>query len=169
MIGQSHDVRMMVARWPRCVDTHKRLLSAIPQAKLVGPTTTASRRGNPRVGSERSSPDASSIDLGPWRVRRGRLRRLPDPVNTHLWAARQRAADQHRRCRRAVSQPQAVNGQNYNSRQIAPARSAAVWELGQEYARPACNPEHAEIRLGYRSWSWSQGHDSEPWFGGQTA
>jgi len=51
-----------------------------------------------------------------------------------------------------LSQPQAVNGQNYNSQQIAAAALGQQFgELGQEYARAGLSiPNTLEIRPGYR-------------------
>ena len=51
-----------------------------------------------------------------------------------------------------LSQPQAVNGQNYTSQQIAAAALGQQFgELGQEYARAALSiPNTLELRPGYR-------------------
>jgi len=51
-----------------------------------------------------------------------------------------------------LSQPQAVNGQNYNSQQIAAAALGQQFgELGQEYARAGLSiPNTLEIRPDYR-------------------
>ena len=51
-----------------------------------------------------------------------------------------------------LSQPQAVNGQNYNSQQIAAAALGQQFgELGQEYAHAGLSiPNTLEIRAGYR-------------------
>jgi type IV secretion system protein VirB10 len=51
-----------------------------------------------------------------------------------------------------LSQPQAVNGQNYSSQQIAAAALGQQFgELGQEYARAGLSiPNTLEIRPGYR-------------------
>jgi type IV secretory pathway VirB10-like protein len=76
-----------------------------------------------------------------------------DQVNTHLWAKLGNAVlISIGAAGVQLSQPQAVNGQNYNSQQIAAgALGQQFGELGQEYARAGLAiPNTLEIKAGYR-------------------
>jgi len=98
--------------------------------------------------------DTESIDLGSMEAAdQGGYSGFHDRVDTHFWPkignalliSIAGAAVQ-------LSQPQAVNGQNYNSQQIAAAALGQQFgELGQEYARAGLSiPNTLEIRPGYR-------------------
>ena len=76
-----------------------------------------------------------------------------DLVNTHFWSKIGNALlISIAGAGVQLSQPQAVNGQNYNSQQIAAAALGQQFgELGQEYARAGLSiPNTLEIRPGYR-------------------
>jgi type IV secretory pathway VirB10-like protein len=130
----------------------------IPQgARLIGQYDNSVSMGQTRVGviwDRIIYPDAESIDLGTMEgADPGGYAGYHDRVNTHFWSKIGNAllisiagAGVH------LSQPQAVNGQNYNSQQIAAAALGQQFgELGQEYARAGLSiPNTLEIRPGYR-------------------
>jgi type IV secretion system protein TrbI len=130
----------------------------IPQgAKLVGAYDNSVSQGQTRVvviWNRIIYPDASSIDLGSMPgADEGGYAGFHDQVNTHLWAKLGNALlISIAAAGVQLSQPQAVNGQNYNSQQIAAgALGQQFGELGQEYARAGLAiPNTLEIRPGYR-------------------
>jgi type IV secretion system protein VirB10 len=130
----------------------------IPQgARLIGQYDNSVSMGQTRVGviwNRIIYPDAESIDLGSMEgADQGGYAGFHDLVDTHFWSkigyalliSIAGAGVQ-------LSQPQAVNGQNYNSQQIAAASLGQQFgELGQEYARAGLSiPNTLEIRAGYR-------------------
>jgi type IV secretion system protein TrbI len=130
----------------------------IPQgAKLVGAYDNSISQGQTRVvviWNRIIYPDASSIDLGSMPgADEGGYAGFHDQVNTHLWAKLGNALlISIAAAGVQLSQPQAVNGQNYNSQQIAAgALGQQFGELGREYARAGLAiPNTLEIRPGYR-------------------
>lgn len=130
----------------------------IPQgARLIGQYDNTVSLGQTRVAviwQRIIYPDASSIDLGTMEgADQGGYAGFHDQVNTHFWSklggamllSIAGAGVQ-------LSQPQAVNGQNYNSQQIAAAALGQQFaQLGAEYARAGLSvPNTLEIRPGYR-------------------
>jgi len=94
-----------------------------------------------------------------------------DQVNTHLWAKLGNAVlISIAAAGVQLSQPQAVNGQNYNSQQIAAgALGQQFGELDQEYARAGLAiPNTLEIRPGYRFVVMVNKDGSETMVGHQT-
>jgi type IV secretion system protein VirB10 len=150
----------------------------IPQgAKLVGAYDNSVSQGQTRVvviWNRIIYPDASSIDLGSMPgADEGGYAGFHDQVNTHLWAKLGNALlISIAAAGVQLSQPQAVNGQNYNSQQIAAgALGQQFGELGQEYARAGLAiPNTLEIRPGYR-FAVIVNKDIllRPWSGDQTA
>jgi type IV secretion system protein VirB10 len=150
----------------------------IPQgAKLVGAYDNSVSQGQTRVvviWNRIIYPDASSIDLGSMPgADEGGYAGFHDQVNTHLWAKLGNALlISIAAAGVQLSQPQAVNGQNYNSQQIAAgALGQQFGELGQEYARAGLAiPNTLEIRPGYRFVVMvNKDMVLRPWSGGQTA
>jgi len=130
----------------------------IPQgAELIGQYDNSVFMGQTRVGVIWTwiiYPNGESIDLGSMEGadQRG-YAGFHNLVNTHFWSKFGNALlvsiagpDVQ------LSQPQAVNGQNYNSQQIAAAALGQQFgELGQEYARAGLSiPNTLEIRPSYR-------------------
>ena len=148
----------------------------IPQgAKLVGAYDNTVSQGQSRVlvvWKRIIYPDASSIDLGamPGADQAG-YGGFHDQVNTHLWEKLGNALlISIAAAGVQLSQPQAVNGQNYNSQQIAAAALGQQFgELGQEYARAGLAiPNTLEIRPGYRFVVMvTKDIVLQPWGGGQ--
>ena len=148
----------------------------IPQgAKLVGAYDNSVSQGQSRVlvvWKRIIYPDASSIDLGamPGADQAG-YGGFHDQVNTHLWEKLGNALlISIAAAGVQLSQPQAVNGQNYNSQQIAAAALGQQFgELGQEYARAGLAiPNTLEIRPGYRFVVMvTKDIVLQPWGGGQ--
>jgi type IV secretion system protein VirB10 len=130
----------------------------IPQgAKLVGTYDNSVSQGQSRVvvvWNRMIYPDASSIDLGAMAgADQAGYGGFHDQVNTHLWGRLGNALlISIAAAGVQLSQPQAVNGQNYNSQQIAAAALGQQFgELGQEYARAGLAiPNTLKIRPGYR-------------------
>jgi type IV secretion system protein VirB10 len=150
----------------------------IPQgAKLVGAYSNSVSQGQTRVvviWNRIIYPDASSIDLGSMPgADEGGYAGFHDQVNTHLWAKLGNALlISIAAASVQLSQPQAVNGQNYNSQQIAAgALGQQFGELGQEYARAGLAiPNTLEIRPGYRFVVIvNKDIVLRPWSGDQTA
>jgi len=150
----------------------------IPQgAKLVGAYDNSVSQGQTRVvviWNRIIYPDASSIDLGSMAgADEGGYAGFHDQVNTHLWTKLGNALlISIAAAGVQLSQPQAVNGQNYNSQQIAAgALGQQFGELGQEYARAGLAiPNTLEIRPGYRFVVMvNKDMVLRPWSGGQTA
>jgi len=130
----------------------------IPQgAKLIGQYDNSVSMGQTRVGviwTRLIYPDGESIDLGSMEgADQGGYAGFHDLVNTHFWSKIGNALlISIAGAGVQLSQPQAVNGQNYNSQQIAAAALGQQFgELGQEYARAGLSiPNTLEIRPGYR-------------------
>jgi type IV secretion system protein TrbI len=130
----------------------------IPQgARLIGQYDNSVSMGQTRVGviwNRIIYPDAESIDLGTMEgADQGGYAGFHDLVNTHFWSKIGNALlISIAGAGVQLSQPQAVNGQNYNSQQIAAAALGQQFgELGQEYARAGLSiPNTLEIRPGYR-------------------
>jgi type IV secretion system protein VirB10 len=150
----------------------------IPQgAKLIGAYDNSVSQGQTRVvviWNRIIYPDASSIDLGSMPgADEGGYAGFHDQVNTHLWAKLGNAVlISIAAAGVQLSQPQAVNGRNYNSQQIAAgALGQQFGELGQEYARAGLAiPNTLEIRPGYRFVVMvNKDMVLRPWSGGQTA
>lgn len=130
----------------------------IPQgAELIGQYDNSVFMGQTRVGVIWTwiiYPNGESIDLGSMEgADQGGYAGFHNLVNTHFWSKFGNALlvsiagpDVQ------LSQPQAVNGQNYNSQQIAAAALGQQFgELGQEYARAGLSiPNTLEIRPSYR-------------------
>ena len=149
----------------------------IPQgAKLIGAYDNSVSQGQTCVvviWNRIIYPDASSIDLGSMPgADEGGYAGFHDQVNTHLWAKLGNAVlISIAAAGVQLSQPQAVNGQNYNSQQIAAgALGQQLGELGQEYARAGLAiPNTLEIRPGYRFVVMvSKDMVLRPWSGDQT-
>jgi type IV secretion system protein TrbI len=149
----------------------------IPQgAKLIGAYDNSVSQGQTRVvviWNRITYPDASSMDLGSMPgADEGGYAGFHDQVNTHLWAKLGNAVlISIAAAGVQLSQPQAVNGQNYNSQQIAAgALGQQFGELGQEYARAGLAiPNTLEIRPGYRFVVMvNKDMVLRPWSGGQT-
>ena len=130
----------------------------IPQgSRLVGSYDNMVANGQTRVGviwNRVIFPDTESIDLGSMEgADQGGYAGFHDQVNTHFWSKIGNAIlISIAGAGVQLSQPQAVNGQNYNSQQIAAAALGQQFgELGQEYARAGLSiPNTLEIRPGYR-------------------
>jgi len=130
----------------------------IPQgAKLIGQYDNSVSMGQTRVGviwTRLIYPDGESIDLGSMEgANQGGYAGFHDLVNTHFWSKIGNALlISIAGAGVQLSQPQAVNGQNFNSQQIAAAALGQQFgELGQEYARAGLSiPNTLEIRPGYR-------------------
>jgi type IV secretion system protein VirB10 len=130
----------------------------IPQgARLIGQYDNSVSMGQTRVGviwNRIIYPDAESIDLGSMEgADQGGYAGFHDLVNTHFWSKIGNALlISIAGAGVQLSQPQAVNGQNYNSQQIAAAALGQQFgELGQEYARAGLSiPNTLKIRPGYR-------------------
>lgn len=130
----------------------------IPQgARLIGQYDNSISQGQTRVGviwNRIIYPDAESIDLGSMEgADQGGYAGFHDLVDTHFWSKIGNALlISIAGAGVQLSQPQAVNGQNYNSQQIAAAALGQQFgELGQEYARAGLSiPNTLEIRPGYR-------------------
>ncbi|HUB15760.1 MAG TPA: TrbI/VirB10 family protein [Acetobacteraceae bacterium] len=130
----------------------------IPQgAKLIGRYDNSVSMGQTRVGviwTRIIYPDGESIDLGSMEgTDQGGYAGFHDLVDTHFWSKIGNALlISVAGAGVQLSQPQAVNGQNYNSQQIAAAALGQQFgELGQEYARAGLSiPNTLEIRPGYR-------------------
>ncbi len=130
----------------------------IPQgARLIGQYDNSVSMGQTRVGviwNRIIYPDAEFIDLGTMEgADQGGYAGFHDRVNTHFWSKIGNALlISIAGAGVQLSQPQAVNGQNYNSQQIAAAALGQQFgELGQEYARAGLSiPNTLEIRPGYR-------------------
>jgi type IV secretion system protein VirB10 len=130
----------------------------IPQGtRLMGRYDNTVSMGQTRVGvvwTRLIYPDASSIDLGSMEgADQGGYAGFHDQVNTHFWSKISNALlISIAGAGVQLSQPQAVNGQNYNSQQIAAAALGQQFgELGQEYALAGLSvPNTLEIRPGYR-------------------
>jgi len=94
-------------------------------------------------------PDTESIDLGSMEAAdQGGYSGFHDRVNAHFWSKMGNALlISIAGAGMQLSQPQAVNGQNYNSQQIAAAALGQQFgELGQEYARAGLSiPNTLEI------------------------
>ena len=130
----------------------------IPQgARLIGEYDNSVSMGQTRVGviwTRIIYPDGESIDVGSMEgADQGGKAGFHDRVNTHLWSKIGNALlISIAGAGVQLSQPQAVNGQNYNSQQIgAAALGQQFGELGAEYARAGLAiPTTLEIRPGYR-------------------
>lgn len=130
----------------------------IPQgARLIGQYDNSVSMGQTRVGviwNRLIYPDTESIDLGTMEgADQGGYAGFHDLVDTHFWSKIGNAIlISIASAGVQLSQPQAVNGQNYNSQQIAAAALGQQFgELGQEYARAGLSiPNTLEIRPGYR-------------------
>ena len=130
----------------------------IPQgSRLIGQYDNSVSQGQTRVGviwNRIIYPDGESIDLGSMEgADQGGYAGFHDLVNTHFWSKIGNALlISIASAGVQLSQPQAVNGQNYNSQQIAAASLGQQFgELGQEYARAGLSiPNTLEIRPGYR-------------------
>jgi len=130
----------------------------IPQgAKLIGQYDNSVSIGQVRVAviwTRIIYPDGESIDLGSMEgADQGGYAGFHDRVDTHFWSKIGNALlISIAGAGVQLSQPQAVNGQNYNSQQIAAAALGQQFgELGQEYARAGLSiPNTLEIRPGYR-------------------
>jgi type IV secretion system protein TrbI len=130
----------------------------IPQgARLIGQYDNSVSMGQTRVGviwNRIIYPNAESIDLGSMEgADQGGYAGFHDMVNTHFWSKIGNALlISIAGAGVQLSQPQAVNGQNYNSQQIAAAALGQQFgELGQEYARAGLSiPNTLDIRPGYR-------------------
>ncbi len=130
----------------------------IPQgARLIGQYDNSVSMGQTRIGviwTRIIDPDGESIDLGSMEgADQGGDAGFHDLVNTHLWSKIGNALlISIAAAGVQLSQPQAVNGQNYNSQQIAAAALGQQFgELGEEYARAGLSiPNTLEIRAGYR-------------------
>jgi len=130
----------------------------IPQgSRLIGSYDNMVANGQTRVGviwNRIIFPDTGSIDLGSMEAAdRGGYSGFHDRVDTHFWSKIGNALlISVAGAGVQLSQPQAVNGQNYNSQQIAAAALGQQFgALGQEYARAGLSiPNTLEIRPGYR-------------------
>jgi len=130
----------------------------IPQgSRLIGSYDNMVSNGQTRAGviwNRVIFPDTESIDLGTMEgADQGGYAGFHDQVNTHFWSKIGNAIlISIAGAGVQLSQPQAVNGQNYNSQQIAAAALGQQFgELGQEYARAGLSiPNTLEIRPGYR-------------------
>jgi type IV secretion system protein VirB10 len=130
----------------------------IPQgSRLIGSYDNMVANGQTRIGviwNRIIFPDTESIDLGSMEAAdQGGYSGFHDRVNTHFWSKIGNALlVSIAGAGVQLSQPQAVNGQNYNSQQItAAALGQQFGELGQEYARAGLSvPNTLEIRPGYR-------------------
>jgi type IV secretory pathway VirB10-like protein len=130
----------------------------VPQgSRLIGSYDNVVAHGQTRVGviwNRIIYPDTESIDLGSMEgADRGGYAGFHDQVDTHFWSKIGNALlISIASAGVQLSQPQAVNGQNYNSQQIAAAALGQQFgELGQEYARAGLSiPNTLEIRPGYR-------------------
>jgi type IV secretory pathway VirB10-like protein len=130
----------------------------VPQgARLIGQYDNSVSQGQTRIGviwNRVIYPDAESVDLGSMEgADQGGYAGFHDLVNTHFWSKFGNALlISIAAAGVQLSQPQAVNGQNYNSQQIAAASLGQQFgELGQEYARAGLSiPNTLEIRPGYR-------------------
>jgi type IV secretion system protein VirB10 len=130
----------------------------IPQgARLIGEYDNSVSMGQTRIGviwTRIIYPDGESIDLGTMEgADQGGKAGFHDRVNTHLWSKIGNALlISIAGAGVQLSQPQAVNGQNYNSQQIAAAALGQQFgELGEEYARAGLSvPTTLEVRAGYR-------------------
>lgn len=139
-------------------DTATGRLLLIPQgSRLIGSYDNMVSNGQTRVGviwNRVIFPDTESIDLGSMEgADQGGYAGFHDQVNTHFWSKIGNAIlISIAGAGVQLSQPQAVNGQNYNSQQIAAAALGQQFgELGQEYARAGLSiPNTLEIRPGYR-------------------
>ena len=130
----------------------------VPQgAKVIGVYDNVVSAGQSRIPTAVTRiifPDSSSIDIGsmPAADQSG-FAGLHDQVNTHWWAKFGNALILGVAGAGAqLSQPQAVNGQNYNSQQVATAALGQQFaELGSETARAGLAiPNTLQIRPGYR-------------------
>jgi type IV secretory pathway VirB10-like protein len=129
----------------------------IPQgSRLIGSYDNMVSNGQTRVGviwNRIILPDTESIDLDSMEgADQGGYAGFHDRVNTHFWSKIGNAIlISIAGAGVQLSQPQAVNGQNYNSQQIAAAALGQQFgELGQEYARAGLSiPNTLEIRPGY--------------------
>lgn len=130
----------------------------IPQgARLIGEYDNSVSMGQTRIGviwTRIIDPDGESIDLGAMEgADQGGEAGFHDRVNTHLWSKIGNAAlISIAGAGAQLSQPQAVNGQNYNPQQIAAASLGQQFaELGEEYARAGLSiPNTLVVRPGYR-------------------
>lgn len=130
----------------------------IPQgSRLIGRYDNMVSMGQTRVGviwNRIIFPDAESLDLGSMEgADQGGYAGFHDRVDTHFWSKIGNALlISIAGAGVQLSQPQAVNGQNYNAQQIAAAALGQQFgELGQEYARAGLSiPNTLEIRPGYR-------------------
>ena len=130
----------------------------IPQgARLIGEYDNSVSMGQTRIGviwTRVIYPDGESIDVGSMEgADQAGKAGFHDRVNTHLWSKIGNALlISVAGAGVQLSQPQAVNGQNYNSPQIAAAALGQQFgELGAEYARAGLAiPNTLEIRPGYR-------------------
>jgi len=130
----------------------------IPQgARLIGEYDNSVSMGQTRIGviwTRVIYPDGESIDVGSMEgADQGGRAGFYDRVNTHLWSKIGNALlISVAGAGLQLSQPQAVNGQNYNSQQIAAAALGQQFgELGDEYARAGLAIANTlEIRPGYR-------------------
>jgi type IV secretion system protein TrbI len=130
----------------------------VPQgSRLIGSYDNVVAHGQTRVGviwNRIIYPDTESIDLGSMEgADQGGYAGFHDQVDTHFWSKIGNALlISIASAGVQLSQPQAVNGQNYNSQQIAAAALGQQFgELGQEYARAGLAiPNTLEIRPGYR-------------------
>jgi type IV secretion system protein VirB10 len=126
-------------------------------ARLIGEYDNSVSMGQTRIGviwTRVIYPDGESIDVGSMEgADQGGKAGFHDRVNTHLWSKIGNALlISVAGAGVQLSQPQAVNGQNYNSQQIAAAALGQQFgELGNEYARAGLAiPNTLEIRPGYR-------------------
>jgi len=130
----------------------------IPQgSRLIGSYDNMVANGQTRVGviwNRIIFPDTESIDLGSMEAAdQGGYSGFHDRVDAHFWSKIGNALlISVAGAGVQLSQPQAVNGQNYNSQQIAAAALGQQFGgLGQEYARAGLSiPNTLEIRPGYR-------------------
>jgi len=121
------------------------------------PPSLAKGSGQTRVGviwNRIIFPDTDSIDLGSMEAAdQGGYSGFHERLNTHCWSKIGNAlVISIAGAGMQLSQPQAVNGQNYNSQQIAAAALGQQFDkLGQEYARAGLAiPTTLDIRPGYR-------------------
>ncbi|MBO0738926.1 MAG: conjugal transfer protein TrbI [Alphaproteobacteria bacterium] len=149
----------------------------IPQgAKLIGAYDNTISQGQTRVvviWNRIIYPDASSIDLGSMPgADEGGYPGFHDRVDTHLGAKLGNAVLLSIATAGVqLSQPQAVNGQNYNSQQIAAAALGQQFaQLGHEYARAGLAiPNTLEVSPGYRFVVMvNKDMVLRPWSAGQT-
>ena len=123
-------------------DTATANFLVLPQgARLIGQYDNSVSLGQTRVGviwNRIIYPDASSIDLGTMEgADQGGYAGFHDQVNTHFWAKLGSAILLSvAGAGVQLSQPQAVNGQNYNNQQVAAAALGQQFaQFGAEYAR----------------------------------